>query len=89
MNKILFTMIMLAGTVSFAGVGFDEVKPILKNNCTACHPGASSYKVAKGMSEKIYQMVVLEKEMPPKHRARLSEGDIQTLKDWIEGGASE
>lgn len=91
MNKftiIIATMFTIMFTnVASATVTFDDVKPILAANCNSCHPGASSYVVAYGMKDKIYQLFVVEKEMPPKHRFQPTAQDRATVKAWIESGA--
>jgi hypothetical protein len=82
-----------------------DVAPIFFENCAECHrPGEStpmsllSYKDARPWARSIREKV-LSREMPPWHadpRAgefsndrRLTEAEIETIRAWVDGGASE
>ena len=82
-----------------------DIAPILHKNCIACHrPGEIapmslvSYKEARPWARSIREKVVT-REMPPWYAdpshgqwtndRRLSQKDIATIVDWVEGGARE
>jgi hypothetical protein len=82
-----------------------DVLPILQRNCQGCHrPGEAapmaftSYKEARPWAKAI-KGAVLSKKMPPwladphygqfLNERKLSEGEIQTIVSWADGGAPE
>jgi uncharacterized membrane protein len=72
------------------GTGFEkDVKPIFENYCVECHKGISKYEVAVGHKDKIYDKIVLKKEMPPNFRLKLSDHEVDIVKDWIESGTKK
>jgi Copper type II ascorbate-dependent monooxygenase, C-terminal domain len=82
-----------------------DVAPILYNKCAECHRPAEaapfsvlSYKDVRPWARSIKEKVI-NRQMPPWHAdphtgkwandRRLSEDQIQTISDWVDGGATE
>lgn len=89
MRNIITIIITMLALNANATVTFDDVRPILQKNCTSCHPGASSYDVAYGMKDKIYQLFIVEGKMPPKHRFQPTASEKELVKKWIDQGAKK
>jgi hypothetical protein len=84
---------------------YKDVLPILQKNCQQCHrPGESApfslltYESARPWAKAVKGAVVARKMPPwfadPKYGhfandARLSDGDVQTIASWVDGGALE
>jgi peroxiredoxin len=83
----------------------DQIVRLLNERCVSCHRTGQigpftlgSYEEASGWAEMIHE-VVTERRMPPWHAdsahgtfsndARLSEAEIQLVKDWVAAGAPE
>lgn len=82
-----------------------DVAPILQTRCVECHhPGGiapmslTSYKEARPWARSIREKVI-SREMPPFHASgplgryqddpRLTETEIATIRDWVDGGSVE
>ena len=88
-----------------AAATYDDVAPLLHENCVGCHrPGGlgpfslTAYEEARARADRIVEMVAARR-MPPWQpvrgygasafdgEPRLTEADIETLRDWAAAGA--
>lgn len=65
-----------------------DIKPIFTKHCSECHPGALSYDVAYQQRQKILVKLSQQRTMPPKHRERPTQQELETVANWIKQGAN-
>lgn len=90
MKSIILMATLGFNPYSLENVSFEkDVKPIFKNYCVECHKGITNYSVATQFKDKIYDKIVLKKEMPPNFRLKLSDYEVEVVKQWVKQGTKK
>lgn len=86
MLELLFAL----APYNLENIRFDrDVRPIFKQYCVECHTGITNYHSAYKNKDKIYDKIVLKKEMPPNFRLKLTDREVEVVKTWIDEGAKK